>query len=133
MPTLDLYKTREFSTIKLNDGNEYKIPNEFTVEEVERLLEKRSVYEKIKNEEVIEGQEEIQKKRFFDSAFNQLVILFEHYQPEITVEKLKDLLTPNEALEILNFFDEYRHLAVQEANTDVEKDSETPKSKKKLN
>lgn len=128
MPILDLYKTREYSTVKLNDGNDYKIPNEFTVEEFERLLEKRSVYEKIKNEEVVEGHEDAQKKRFFNAVFNQLVILFQHYHPDMTADELKKILTPKEALEILNFFDEYRHLALEGAKSE----DETTEPKKKL-
>jgi len=114
MPHLDLYKTREHSTVKLEDGKTYKIPNEFTVEELERLYEKRQAFEAIKSEPVDDDKVEEQTERLYQAAFAQLEIVFQHYQPDITADELRQLLTPSEALEILGFFDEYRHATVSE-------------------
>lgn len=132
MRTLNLYKQREYSTVTLNDGDEYKIPNEYTVEETERLLERRKEYEAIKEEEVQDGKEEEQAERFFRAAFNQLEILFQHYHPEMTAEELRELLTPSEALEILNFFDEYRHMARTGMAEDGKKKVKSKKARTEL-
>ena len=49
----NLYKSRKYSTVKLDDGKSYKIPNEYTVQEVERLLELRIEQEALETEEVL--------------------------------------------------------------------------------
>lgn len=128
MPKLDLYKKRTHYTIKLNDGVEYKIPNEYTVEEVERLLELKTLENVIKATEASDNKEEQenQLKVFWSNIFDQLQIIFQSYQPEIDKEYLKKHVTHNEALQVIGFFQEYRALAIDNGSA-----FET-KSKKKL-
>lgn len=127
MPKLDLFKKRRFSTVRLNDGQEYKIPNEYTVEEVERLLELKAKEKDIKA--LTAGSTEAEQKEqldiFWSNIFAQLEIIFQSYQPEIDVAYLQKHVTHNEALEIVGFFQEYRALAVgnidETANADSKK------------
>lgn len=118
MQTLDLYKTRKHTIIKLDDGKDYKIPNEFLVEEVERLLELKSIQEKLESETVDEEKEKIQVETFWNNIFAQLEIIFQHFQPEVTEKYLKKHVTHNQALEMLGFFQKYRLLAMQEDQTE---------------
>lgn len=111
MPTLDLFKARKSHTIKLG-ANEYRVPEEYTVQEVERLLEldaKREALQQEKQASTQKGKEE-QLMRFWEMVFDQLEILFQHYQPDLNAHTLKGLISHNEALEILGFFDKYRPL-----------------------
>lgn len=128
MAELNFYSERKYSTIKLADKKDYKIPNEYTVEEVERLLELRAEQEAIEGEEL--NAEKAQIDSFWTIVFSQLGIMFRHYQPEITEKYLKKVITHNEALEILGFFRKYRHLAL----TELEEETTTKKveSKKKV-
>lgn len=126
MPTLDLYKPRRFSVVKLNDGKEYKIPTEYLVEEAERILEYRARQEALENEEVTDEVKQV--GQFQEIVFAQIEIIFQHYQPDVTAEYLKKHLTFNEALEILGFFDKYRPNALKEIKAEQEEES-----KKKLN
>lgn len=132
MAHLDLFKTRDHSTVKLDDGKTYKIPNEFTVEELERLFEKRRAFEAIKDEQVEDSKIEEQTERLYQAAFAQLEIVFQHYHPEMTADKLRQLLTPSEALEILGFFDEYRHATVKEHQETNNADDSKQNVKKNL-
>jgi len=111
--------------VKLTDPKtkkelEYKLPNEYTVEEVERLLELQVLRDKVESEEVSDRGEE-QLQNFWRIVFDQLEILFQHFHPEMTREILKSLVTHEEALEILGFYQKYRY----QENTD------NGKSKKK--
>ncbi len=108
MQYLDLYKSRKHSVVKLNNGIEYKIPKEYTVEEVERLLELALEQERIEAEEVIESQKKRQLANFDKVIFAQLLIIFQHYQPEVNEKQLKKDVTQNEALEMVGFFTKYR-------------------------
>jgi len=126
MQALDLYKSRKHSLIKLADGKEYKIPNEYTVEEVERLLELRAKQEELEGEQV--ANQDTQLKQFWATVFDQLEVIFGHYQPKVTSEYLRTTITHNEALEMLGFFQKYRHIAVKELLEEAEQ-SETPKKK----
>lgn len=127
MPKLDLFKKRRFSTVRLNDGVEYKIPNEYTVEEVERLLELKAKEKDIKalTAGLTEAEQKQQLEIFWSNIFAQLEIVFQSYQPEINVAYLQKHVTHNEALEIVGFFQEYRALAVgnidETANADSKK------------
>lgn len=129
MKFLDLYKKRRFSVIKLNDGNEYKIPNEYTVEEVERLLELKKIQEEIENSNAddLKENQDRQLEMFYDNIFNQIEIFFQTYHPDITLEYLKKVISHNEALEIMGFFQKYRALAMGEIQ------DEDLEAKKKLN
>ncbi len=131
MPVLDLYKERTYSTVKLADGKEYKIPNEYTVAEVERLLELRTEQEAIEKKPVI-GESEIPKQLddFWVVVFDQILILFQHYQPDITIPYLKKNVTQNEALETLGFFHKYRHAVLRELQSNPSDQSTTEVKKK---
>ncbi len=107
MRSLDVYKERQATSLKLGDKT-FRIPNEYTVEEVERLLELQIKREAVEEEKVSPANEASQLKRFWAIVFDQLEILFQHYQPEITGDELKTLLTRKEALDILGFYDKYR-------------------------
>jgi hypothetical protein len=125
MATLDLYKNRQFNSVKLTDKTtqkeiEYKLPNEYTVEEIERLLELQVQRESMEKQDVKDrGEEQLQE--FWRVVFDQLEILFQHYQPEITSATLRSLLTHKEALEIVGFYNTNR----------FQKNSEKPSGKKK--
>ena len=109
MPTLDLYKARKSNSVKLKERT-FLIPNEYTVEEAERLLELQVKRDAIEAEKADSKPAE-QMKRFWAVVFEQLEIIFQHHQPEITAEELRGLITHHEALELLGFFDKYRHVA----------------------
>lgn len=128
MPTLDLYKKRRHFAVKFHSGKEYKIPNEYTVEEVERLLELTEEGDRIKAKKVTEGTPEAEASLvlFWDNIFAQLEIIFSSLNPEVDVAQIKAEVTHNEALEIIGFFNEYRALA------STEKQSEKTDVKKKL-
>lgn len=127
MPTLDLYKHRRFNIVKA-DGVEYKIPCEYTVEEAERMLELKAQYDSIRKNKLEDGKEPQQLENFWNNVFDQLEITFQRYQPEMTAEKLREIMTGKEALDLLGFFDEYRALSNQKEKSDGSDDV-----KKKLN
>src|SRR5690606_5942726 len=103
-----------------------KIPNEFTVVEWERLLELREEQEAIEKEDVVDSKEQI--ARLYQTIYNQIEVLFKHYQPDITIEYLKKIITNNEALEMLGFFQKYKHIAIKERK----KETQREEAKKKL-
>lgn len=115
MPTLDLYKKRKHLTVTLANGKSYLIPQEYTVEEVERLLELKAQEANIKNTSVEEGTSQADENitRFWDNVFNQLEVIFQSLQPEIDIAYIKKNVTHKEALEIIGFFNEYRSLTAQ--------------------
>lgn len=129
MPTLDLYKKRRHSTVKFASGKEYKIPTEYTVEEVERLLELKEEEEAIKAKTVKAGTPEAEASlvQFWNNIFAQLEIIFSSLNPEVDVATIKSEVTHNEALEIIGFFNEYRALA-----SDKHQSEKTGEVKKKL-
>ena len=49
-----------------------------------------------------------------DKIFTLCYVLFKRYQPEITVDELKDILTYNDAMQISGFFQKYRILEINE-------------------
>ena len=111
MPVLDVYKARQHTIVRLNE-QDYKIPNEYTVEEVERLLELGAKREAAQSE-IVSSDTEVareQLKRVYSLAFDQLEVVFQHYQPDITADDLRGLLSHKEALAILGFYDDYRLL-----------------------
>lgn len=114
MNSLNLYKDRKYSVVNLGD-KDYKIPNEYFVEEVERILELKKEQEKIENEEVDEEKKKEQLDRFWDNAYTQLEVLIQHHQPNVTIEELKKEVTHSEVLSILGFFDKYRPKAINDA------------------
>lgn len=132
MHALDLYKSRSHSEVKLADGKTYKIPNEFTVDEVERVLELQIERDALEKQEAKDGAvtpENAEFKHYMDLVFMQLEVLFQHHQPEVTAEFLKSAMTQNEALEALGFFQKYRHIAVRDylANKNQPADADSKK------
>jgi hypothetical protein len=128
MRHLDLFKSRRYSTVKLSDGKEYKLPNEYSVEEVERVFELREELETLEAVEVI-GDGLAQAKRHTDLVFAQLEIMFQHYQPELTNDYLRKVITHGEALETIGFFQKYRHLALKEMREEDTADKAESKKK----
>ena len=133
MAQLDLYKDRRHSVIKLSDGKSYKIPNEYTVEEAERILELRSQQEALESEQVDDSKKEMQLKRFWSLIFDQLEVIFQHYQSDVDAAYLRKHVTQNEALEMLGFFEKYRHAALAKMRKEASDDTQSEESKKKLN
>lgn len=123
MATLNLYKEREPHKIVLeNDGKkkEFKLPTRYTVEETERLLEAQIKITKEADKEVDVSEDDTEEyinktKSYWDAVFNQLIILFNHYHPELTKEELKRLLTRDEAIQIILFYREQQAKEVKEA------------------
>jgi hypothetical protein len=112
--------------VKFASGKEYKIPNEYTVEEVERLLELKQQEDEIKAKSVKAGTPEAEASlvQFWNNIFAQLEIIFSSLQPGVDVATIKAEVTHNEALEIIGFFNEYRALASdrnQSEQTEVKK------------
>lgn len=128
MKTL-VFKSRKYSTVKLSDSKVYKIPSEYTVEEVERLLELQIEQKKVESIEVQESIKDLQVDNLYANIFNQLEIIFQHYQPEVTIEYLKTVITHSEALEMIGFFNKYRNLILQNDDSTATVDS---KKKSKL-
>lgn len=127
MQTLDLYKGRKFNVVNVG-GQELKIPDEYTVEEVERLLELKMKQEEIEALPVAKESKKVQLASFWENVFDQLEIIFQHYQPEVDVKYLKKHVSHNEALEIVGFFQKYRRLALK----DIIDQENAPEVKKKL-
>lgn len=123
MTMLDLFKRRRYTEVKLDDGIVYKIPNEYTVEEVERLLELKVKEEELSNTPKADDPKEQEKQLdiFWNNIFAQLEIIFQAYQPEITAQYLKKYVTHNEALEVVGFFQKYRALALDKEDQDSKK------------
>lgn len=115
MQTLNLYKERSYNQVKLFDKLEnklmtFKIPNEFTVEEVERLLEAELMRTELEKTEVAKDKigRDIQLTNFHKVTFEQLEMLFQHFHPEMTGERLRMSISYKDALEILDFYQKYR-------------------------
>lgn len=113
MAHLDLFAQRKHSTVTLADQKTYKLPNEYTVDEVERILELREEIEALEAQEV-NGDGKAQRETHTSLIFAQLGIMFGHYQPDVTPEYLKTIISHNEALETIGFFRKYRHTALKE-------------------
>ena len=114
MNSLDLYKGRKHTVIKIG-ARDFKIPNEYTVEEAERLLEMQHKREALESQEAASPESQIPE--FWGIVFDQLEIIFQHYQPDMDIDQLKKLVSHNEALHILGFFDKYRQSQQKPAET----------------
>lgn len=142
MQMLDVFKGRKYSVVRfaqpgffnrvVGKKTEYKIPNEYTVEEAERLLELGALQEALEAETVEPATQEKQLARHTEIVFNRLEIIFQHYQPEMTAESLKTIVTHNEALEILGFFQKHRQQAIRDiiSGKDTDEKSESKKKSK---
>ena len=106
MAILDLFKERKPHTVILDvdgEGKEFKIPVAYSVEEVERLLEHQVKIDELASAEIVKGKELQQENDFWTAVFNQLLVLFNHYHPDLTIESLKTYLTRDEAQKIIAF------------------------------
>lgn len=107
METLRLYKDRRHKTVDI-DGDVFKIPLEYTIEEAERLIELEVEQKELEKTPVDEISKTQSLEKFWFLVFAQIEIILQHYQPEITIEEIKKKLTHKQALDILGFFDKYR-------------------------
>lgn len=121
-----VFKSRKHSTVKLSDGKVYKIPKEYLVEEVERLIELQVEQKNIESQPVQDSIKELQVNNLYVNIFNQLEVIIQHFQPEVTIEYLKKTITHSEALEMVGFFNKYRSLILKN-----EESTNTVDSKKK--
>lgn len=115
MQTLNLYKDRQPYTVNLELKGKiktFKIPNELTIEESERLIEAEIQIAELSKQEVQnkkDGEEKLEE--YFKSLYQYLLILFSKYQPEIeTTEDIKKMMTQQEAIRVLEFFKKKRLL-----------------------
>lgn len=120
MKTLNLYTERSFNIVKLADGKEYKIPNELTVEEVERLLERQIAVESVAQQKV-DGDGNQQLRQFWDLVFQEIEILFQHFHPKTTADELRKILTYKQALDIIGFYKSNRYGFGNEKSSDGKK------------
>lgn len=92
---LDLYSGRE-PHIVIADVNgeqkEFKISSDLTVEEYERLYE---IEAQLKDEKDFE--------RRMSMIYNQVLLAFKRYNPEMTVEDIKSIFSLKEILKIVSF------------------------------
>jgi hypothetical protein len=114
-----IFKERRSTVVKIA-GEDYKIPNEYSVEEVERLLELEIKTKEIENEPVSDNDIEKaqQLQRFYKTIFDRLEIMLQHYQPDVTADDLRSKMTHTEALDVLGWFEKHRHF---EASEDAKK------------
>jgi len=99
MAKLDLYTGREPHIVELDvkgEKKEFRLPTDYTEEEVERLLELG---------EKLEGSDDLMTKRAL--LFAQVHILFARYQPDMTLEQVKAMLTWDDALKVINFISQH--------------------------
>jgi len=131
MAILDLFKKRQPHIIYLDVNGEkraYKIPVQYTVEEVERILEIQVKIDDLKATEVeVNSQDQIEMfKKFWDHIYSQLLILFNHYQPDIELDFLKNHVDKEDALDIIAF-----HTAEHLSNVEEEAKRSKKKATKK--
>lgn len=115
MQTLNLYKDRQPYIVNLElkgKVKSFKIPNELTIEESERLLEAELQIAELSKQQVENKKDEDEKlEQYFGSLYQYLLILFSKYQSEIeTVEDIKKMMTQQEAIRVLEFFKKKRFL-----------------------
>lgn len=134
-PHLDLYKERRYRTVKLSDKKEYRLPNEYSVEEVERVLELQAEIKALEDKVVVgaANAENADAKRHTELVFAQLEVMFQHYQPDLDAEYLRKVMTHREALEIIGFIRKYRHIALRELREEEAAEKADSKKKSKLN
>lgn len=116
MAELDLYKDRKYHSIFLDVNGErtaFRIPGEYTVAEYERILEIQAKLDEYVKENKDKDADEVGSP-FWDLVYDQLVILFQRYQPEVTLEMLKGLISREETLRINQFFIENRFLEMKD-------------------
>jgi hypothetical protein len=132
METLNLFKDRhpyEIITELKGKKKTFKIPNELTIEESERLLEAEIQIMSLSKQEIGDKKDEEEKiKQYFNNLYQYLLVLFNRYQPEITLSDLKGMMSQAEAIRILEFFKSKRflHLIGADEEPDLKKKSLKP-------
>jgi hypothetical protein len=114
MAKLDLYSGREPHVVELEvsgEKKEFKLPTDYTEEEIERILEL---------EKKLEESSDVTARRSI--VFSQIQILLNRYQPDFTLEQVKKILTWSDALRIINFISEHT-FAVATKTEEAEVDS----------
>jgi len=136
MQTLNLYKDRQPYIVNIElkgKAKTFKIPNELTIEESERLLEAELQIAELSKQEVAnkkDGEEKLDQ--YFSGVYQYLLILFSKYQPEIeTAEDIKKMMTQAEAIRVIEFFKKKRFLHL--LGLDDEESESKKKSPKQLN
>lgn len=116
---LDLYTGREPHIIEAEvegEKKQFKIASDFTVEEFERIYELES-----------QQSDELSFDERWAIMYNQILIAFKRYDPEMSIEKLKKIFTRREMLKIINFITANSFGGVTEKN----EDGKSVESKKK--
>jgi len=132
MQTLNLYKDRQPYIVNLELKGKmkaFKIPNELTIEESERLLEAEIQIAELSKQEVNDKKDEEEKlEQYFGNLYQYILILFSKYQPEIeTVEDIKKMMTQQEAIRVLEFFKKKRLLHLLGLDDEPETKKKSPK------
>jgi len=133
METLNLYKDRQPYEVILNLGGKkktFKIPNELTIEESERLLEAEIQIAELSKQEIENKTDQDEKmKRYFNNLYQYILTLFNRYQPDIDLEELKKMMTQPEAIRVLEFFKKKRFLHLIGADDNEPKKKKSQKSR----
>lgn len=125
-----LYKERGFHTVEIKERwgkvKLLRVPFELSIEEVERLLELNDRIDS--NLKVTVDDEDYvaiatQMNKIHSLLLNQCLIIFQHYQPEITIEYLKKNLTETDARNITGFFETNRYFKQLNGNAQSKKKS----------
>lgn len=128
METLNLFKDRQpYEVVMELKGKKrtFKIPNELTIEESERILEAELQVAELSKQNIDNKKDEKEKlAQYFASLHRYLLVLFNRYHPEITMEKLKSMMTEPEAIRVFEFFKNKRFLHL------IGADEEEPKKKR---
>ena len=88
------------------EGLQFKIPKEYTIQEIESVLQIEVEKEKllgtqvdIKSEKFVELEGE-----YWDLYYKQLALLFNRHHPNVTIEFLRENVSHEQAMEIYEMF-----------------------------
>ena len=117
MADLDLTQRRGWHTIELRETKTgkiktFKIPQELNVAETEYILEIQEGIDKLQDERKSDDGS-AQLRLFWDKIFAMAVVLFKHYQPDITEKYLRDNLSTGDILQLTGFFENKRYLIIK--------------------
>lgn len=117
MAELDLTQRRGWHDIKIRETSSgkiktFKIPQELTVAETEYYMELLEDIDKLQDERKSDDGS-AQLHIFWDKTFAMALVLFKHYQPEITEKYLRENLSTGDMLELTGFFQNKRYLIIK--------------------
>ena len=116
MAHLNLHDEKKFHTVEIRDKTgqlkSFKIPIELTVAETERMLALYEEVDKLQDEPI--QDESAQLRYFWEKMFGMATILFQHFQPEIDEQYLRENLTSHDVLTLSGFFQNNRYLKLKE-------------------